>query len=648
MRMAKTSSAMISMACLIWFACAVASGGKRAKVNMSADTPRDLNTHHLFAPPTSREAWEPRAAEIRTQILFSAGLVPMPAKTPLHPLVTGKIDGPDYTVENVALETRPGFYLCGNLYRPKGRKAPFPGIVNPHGHWANGRLEMQPDVPKADPTGKMGDGRGNLVSIGVNLAKQGHVVFAYDMIGYNDTNQVDHKFAGNLRCWLWGVSLSGLQLWDSIRVVDYLQSLPDVDKKRIGCTGASGGGTQTFLLSAVDDRVKVAVPVNMISAYMQGGCLCENGPGLRVGTDNSEISACTAPRAQLLIAATGDWTKEVPKEEWPTIKKVYDLYGAGDKTAAVQFNYQHNYNGESREAMYAWFGKWFLSDSNPEHFREKTFTADVKAMHVWTDHFPMPKDALKEPALIQSMIEASDQQLAAMLPKRRSDLKRFAESYRPALAASLAVSPAESSSSRSKEPSSRKAFLIVTDPASRQDGDDLIRQLKGSATLLTLPPVEQDQQALWSSFFSCYNQTPVGDRVQAILNKLATVRAANPGAPVCLVGFGKAGLWTLFAGALSGNVDRTAADFSKFPVADAQAYLAELYAPGLLRAGGIQTAAVLLSDRPLFLMNTGRQSKVDEIQSACRAVGSKIKVDESKTGMAQIAAWLTGGSTPTN
>src|SRR5258708_4657571 len=373
--------AFIGVICVGVYARTLAGTEVKMAPKALADTPRNLDTHHIFTPPSDLAAWKARTKEIREQILFSAGLLPMPEKTPLHPIVTAKIDGPDYTVENVALETRPGFYLCGNLYRPKGKPGKHPGIVNPHGHWENGRLEMQPDVPKAPAApGKQGAGRGNLVAIGVNLARQGHVVFAYDMIGYNDTNQVDHKFAGNLKPWLWGVSILGLQLWNSIRVVDYLQSLPDVDKNRIGATGASGGGSQTFLLAAVDDRVKVSVPVNMVSAYMQGGCLCENAPGLRVGSDNVEVSAAFAPRPQLLVSCTGDWTSKVPVEEWPAVKKVYDLYGAGNKTAVVQFNYQHNYNVESREVMYAFFGKWFLNDPNAEHFRERPFEVDVKAM----------------------------------------------------------------------------------------------------------------------------------------------------------------------------------------------------------------------------------------------------------------------------
>ena len=145
---------------------------------------RDLDTHHLFTTPANLKAWEARRLEVRQRILFSAGLFPMPEKTPLNAVVTGEFDGGDFLVQNIALESRPGFYLCGNLYKPKSGKGPFPAIVNPHGHWTNGRKEMQPDVEIAPPVpGKMGLGRGNLVAIGVNLARHGMVCFAYDAVG---------------------------------------------------------------------------------------------------------------------------------------------------------------------------------------------------------------------------------------------------------------------------------------------------------------------------------------------------------------------------------------------------------------------------------------------------------------------------------
>ncbi|HVK04232.1 MAG TPA: hypothetical protein VM490_12205, partial [Armatimonadaceae bacterium] len=110
--------------------------------------PRTLNTPHAFAPPASRDAWEARAEELRCRVLVSAGLWPLEKRRPpLRPRVTGRIERPDFVVENVALETLPGFHLCGNLYRPAAGRGPFPAVANPHGHWAKGRLHREEDVP---------------------------------------------------------------------------------------------------------------------------------------------------------------------------------------------------------------------------------------------------------------------------------------------------------------------------------------------------------------------------------------------------------------------------------------------------------------------------------------------------------------------
>jgi len=268
---------------------------------------RNSDTHYKMPVFTSREAWLERAAFLRKQILASAGLLPLPEKKPVHAEVFGKLERDGYTIEKVLLETYPGFYLGGNLYRPRGRPGPFPGVVSPHGHWAYGRLENQ-----------------QLVSVPgrcINLALQGFVVFSYDMIGYNDTNQVPHEWGGK-REDLWNISPTGVQLWDGIRAVDFVMSLPDVDPNRIAATGASGGGTQTFLLTAVDDRIKVAAPVNMISAQMQGG-VCENAANMRVGgnndTSNMVIGALAAPRPLLMVSASGDWTRNTPHEEFPAV-----------------------------------------------------------------------------------------------------------------------------------------------------------------------------------------------------------------------------------------------------------------------------------------------------------------------------------------
>src|SRR5262249_40750381 len=258
----------------------------------------------------TRAEWEARAAHLRRQILAAAGLLPLPERNPLNPRFSGRIDKDGYTVEKVLLETQPGFYLGGNLYRPRGKSGKLPGIASPHGHWDYGRLENTDTV--------------SVPGRSINLARQGYVVFTYDMLGYNDTIQTPHDFGGP-REDLWSFNALGLPLWNSMRVIDFLQSLPDVDPDRIAVTGASGGGTQTFLVSAVDPRVKVAAPVNMISAIMQGGA-CESAPGLRLGTFNVEIGALMAPRPLLMVSASGDWTRNTPKDEYPAIRSIYELY----------------------------------------------------------------------------------------------------------------------------------------------------------------------------------------------------------------------------------------------------------------------------------------------------------------------------------
>ncbi len=212
------------------------------------------NTHLPLPVFTSLKAWEERKTFLRNQILVATGMSPLPEKTPLHAQIFGKIDERDYTIEKVLIETLPGFYLGGNLYRPKDGRAKHPAVLNPHGHWQYGRLENEPiDSGPA---------------FGISLARQGYVVFAYDMVGYTDTLQVPHRF-GNAGQRLWSFGPMGLQLWDSIRGLDFLQSLPDVDANRIGMAGASGGATQTMLLAAVDDRLQFVSPVNMVSAIMQ-------------------------------------------------------------------------------------------------------------------------------------------------------------------------------------------------------------------------------------------------------------------------------------------------------------------------------------------------------------------------------------------
>lgn len=360
----------------------------------------------------SLDAWQRRAADVREHILASCGLLPMPPKSPLNARVFDEVDRGDYRIAKVYFESLPGFFVAGNLYRPSAESADsdgspgaalaarYPAVLCPHGHWQHGRLEDS----------ELGSIPGRCIS----LARQGYVVFSHDMIGFNDSLQLGHDFRGQ-REELWGISLMGLQLWNSIRAVDFLVSLPEVDPARIGCTGASGGGTQTFMLAAVDDRIACAAPVNMISATFQGGCLCENAPGLRVDTFNVEIAACFAPRPLLLVSCTQDWTKNSPTREFPMLQRIYELYGAPQSVAHVQFDSPHNYNRDSREAVYRWFARHLKHDPDADQIREAPFQAEPpEALRVFADRNSLPPAAISPPRLVESLMAQARNMVAAV------------------------------------------------------------------------------------------------------------------------------------------------------------------------------------------------------------------------------------------
>lgn len=293
--------------------------------------------HKQAAGYPTLEAWQAHAATVREGILKGAGLDTFPARNPLNPIIRGKQVMEGYTVENVAFESRPGFFVTGNLYRPLG-KGPFAGILSPHGHW------NQPE--------NYGRMRKNLQMRAATLAKMGAVVFAYDMVGYGESTQCQHKHPLSLK----------IQIWNSLRAMDFLLSMPDIDPARIGITGASGGGTQAFMLTAIDDRVAVSVPVVQVSAHFFGGCVCESGmpvhKSARHQTNNVEIAALAAPRPMLLVSDGDDWTHNMPDVEYPHIQHIYGLFNTKDKVEMAHFPDEvHDYGPNKRKPMYRFMAR---------------------------------------------------------------------------------------------------------------------------------------------------------------------------------------------------------------------------------------------------------------------------------------------------
>jgi dienelactone hydrolase len=540
------------------------------------------NTDTHFAPRSYKTLaeWQEQREHLRKQILSATGLLPLPKKTPLNPQIFGKIVNGSYSIEKVLLETMPGYYLGGNLYRPTKPAPPegFPAIATPHGHWTYGRLEHTDSA--------------SIPARAINLAMQGYVVFAYDMVGYNDTIQTPHDFA-TPRDMLWNFGPLPLQTWNSIRVVDFLESLPGVNPKKIGATGASGGGTQTFLLAAVDDRVAFDAPVNMISAIMQGGSPCENTPGLRFDTFNVDIGALMAPRPMLMVAATGDWTRNTPREEYPAMRAIYELYDRAANLDMVQIDAPHNYNKDSREAVYKFFGTRINGETDETRLKERSIRleklGDMLALH----NRKLPDNALDLEGVRRLWIERS-KEAAAQPTKEMLALALGTEWPRQVIAETPGDRFLLTRQGRGdrvtglRQPGQGTPILIVH-PEGAEAGRTLIRPgrptyvMEAFQTGTAVAPRNRD-----AKMFLTFNRSDDAERVQDILTTLAWLK--QPG--IELVCNGKAAVWCQFAAAVSPVPVVFKSDLGSFKGTD-QDFVDNFFVPGIQRAGGLAAAVAL-------------------------------------------------------
>lgn len=599
------------------------------------------DTNTVFDPPiptyATLEEWEQRKADLRLHILTAAGLFPTPEKCDLNARTTGSHEGDGYVVENVYFESYPGFYVTGNLYRPSADGPARPGIACPHGHAANGRFE---DTEIFSVSARC-----------VSLAIQGNVVFSYDMVGYNDSTQLPHDFHGETE-YLWGISLLGLQLWNSIRVLDYLSAREDVDATRLACTGASGGGTQTFLLAAVDDRIKVSVPAVMVSAHMQGGCLCENVPHLRLDANNVEMAAMAAPRPQLLVSATGDWTKDTPDVEYPAIRAIYALYDAEDHLAEHQVDAGHNTNLESREAMYAWMAKWFHGELCADNTREPDYELPgPDDRRVFPDG--APPSAPDRDAVVAEIVGLAQAQLEALVPVDAASLEEtrtvvgglYLHTLNPIDAAGvdvvsqttvgqverLVLSPAGARHAVPAAlvcPADGCSAIAVVISGAGKDGvaiegyaDTLVAAGYGvlAPDVFGLGEAERDPRDEGRHFLT-FNRSDAAEKVQDIITAVAY--AGERAETVHLVGVGAAGLWTLLARPLASVSGKTAVDLLAIDPMDKDALVERAYIPGLARAGGVLAAGILSAPGSLALYSVPSGVDMSPIASAYEAIAS--------------------------
>lgn len=677
--------------------------------------PKDLNGYFPFTPPKTPAEWEQRAAYVRRQILVSQGLWPMPEKSPLNAVIHGKIERPDYSVEKVYFESAPGFFVTGNLYRPASIKGKVPAVLFAHGHWRDARLSSETDATllRELATGEERfeqGGRSRFQSMCVQLARMGCIVWQWDMLSDSDAVQFSratvHSFAKQRpemnTTENWGLyspqaeahlqSIMGLQTLNAVRSLDFVLSLPEVDPERTAITGASGGGTQTMLLAAIDPRVKLSFPAVMVSTAMQGGCTCENASLLRVNTGNIEFAALFAPKPQGMTTAN-DWTKEMSTKGFPELKQLYGLLGAPNSVMLQRGeHFPHNYNAVSRSAFYTWLNKHFKMGHKEPVIERDYEPLSREQLTVWDAQHPAPKadDADFERKLLKWLADDAEKQQLAAAATNEGLRKVVGGGVETAIGRTYATAgevewQLSNKSNRDsyvemagvlrnkthgeelpvvwlypKKPSGRvviwlgdegKASLYGTDGAVKPA---VLQLVSGGATVLGADLLFQgeslkDGQPVTSTrtvanprefagYTLGYNHALFAQRAHDVLTLVKFLRTAEvenhtKPASVCLAGFGAAGPIVAAARAVAGeSVDRAALDTKGFRFGKLLDYRAPQFLPGGAKYLDVPGLLALGAPQPLWL--AGEEKPLPLVVEAYRRAGKADQLN-SYTGDAQ-------------
>ncbi|WP_069658794.1 acetylxylan esterase [Arcticibacter eurypsychrophilus] len=324
--------------------------------------------------------WAQRKVLLKQELYAALQLSPMPARSLSKPIVTAKRVMDGYTVQNMAIEILPGLYINGSLYSPLKSKGKIPLILSPDGHWSAQRYRKDCQIRCA------------------SIARMGAMAFSYDLFAWGESllqfKEEDHRRSLAVT----------IQALGGIRILDYLLTLDNVDKNRVGISGGSGGGSHTVLMTALDDRIKLSAPVVSLSSYHFGGCPCESGMPIHQcggGTNNIELAAMAAPRPQLVVSDGGDWTAQMPEHDFPYLKKMYGYYGKSSNVENVHLPLEgHDFGISKRKALYAFLAKYFDLDLSAVKYTnglESNITIEPeKAMYVFGDHGErLPAHAIK-------------------------------------------------------------------------------------------------------------------------------------------------------------------------------------------------------------------------------------------------------------
>lgn len=292
---------------------------------------------------SDKAQWEARRDTLRKEVRARLGIDPLLEQcSDEAPQISKKRKYDGYTVQNFCLKTTEGHTVKGSIYAPAKRKGKLPLIICPNGHFANGRYN---DALQQ----RFG-----------TLARMGAICVSYDLWGWGESaDEVGSEAHQTAEAHV-------MQALNGVRILDFMMQRDDVDESRIGVNGGSGGGSQTVLLSAIDDRYTASCPVVSMSSWFDGGCPCESGKPIQLsagGTCNPEIAAMFAPRPMMVVSDGGDWTSTTPRLEYPYLQRIYGFYGAEDNVMNVHLpDERHDFGPNKRNAVYEFFIKVFGLD----------------------------------------------------------------------------------------------------------------------------------------------------------------------------------------------------------------------------------------------------------------------------------------------
>ena len=334
---------------------------------------------------TDKQAWELRTACLRTEVRARLGIDPiMQQRVSTKPILSKirKFDG--YTVQNIALETLPGLYVCGSIYTPT-KKGKHALIICPNGHFGDGRYRKDQQQRMA------------------TLARMGAVCVDYDLFGWGESalqvgGASHHSSVAHV-----------MQAVNGLSLLDYMLTRNDIDATRVGANGGSGGGSQVVLLTAIDERFTAAAPVVSLASHFDGGCPCESGMPITMacgGTNNAELMAMFAPRPLLVVSDGKDWTSSVPALEYPYLQRIYGFYGATNRVSNVHLPAEgHDFGPNKRNAVYDFFASALGLDKKMEDESKVTIEPEAALLSFGTKGELLPENAVRSFATVAAYFD---------------------------------------------------------------------------------------------------------------------------------------------------------------------------------------------------------------------------------------------------